>query len=72
MSNETQKADQIAYRFFSKLALVVHAGLPVSAASLLHRCGRGQGGAGVLVVARHDRRRAEALARRAGFSLDWD
>ena len=29
-------------------------------------------GAGVLVVARHDRRRAEALARRAGFSLDWD
>lgn len=57
---------------FPKLALVVHAGLPVSAASLLHRCGRGQGGAGVLVVARHDRRRAEALARRAGFSLDWD
>lgn len=56
---------------FPDLALVIHAGLPISAASLLHRCGRGPVGSGVLVVARHDRRRAEALAGRAGFALDW-
>lgn len=58
---------------FPNLSLVVHAGLPVSAASLLHRSGRrGRSGIAVLVVGRHERRRAEAMAARAGFALDWD
>lgn len=56
------------------IGLVVHAGLPHGAETLVHRNGRaGRGGSAlaVLVVAPAERRRADALARRAGIALDW-
>ncbi len=57
------------------LDLVVHAELPGSAETLLHRSGRtgraGRCGRAVLVVARGEERRARALAARAGLEIDW-
>jgi ATP-dependent RNA helicase DeaD len=54
---------------------VIHAGLPHGAEGLIHRNGRagrnGIPGVAVLVAAPGDRRRAEALARRAALDLDW-
>ncbi len=57
------------------LDLVLHADLPVSAEVLLHRSGRtgraGRAGFAVLVVPWSQRRRAAALAARAGLPVDW-
>lgn len=57
------------------LELVVHADLPASAAALTHRSGRagraGRRGLAVLVVPQAQRRRALALAARAGAALAW-
>jgi ATP-dependent RNA helicase DeaD len=57
------------------IGLVIHAGLPHGAEGLIHRNGRagrnGIPGVAVLVAAPGDRRRAEALARRAALDLDW-
>jgi ATP-dependent RNA helicase DeaD len=57
------------------LDLVLHAELPASAEALLHRSGRtgraGQSGFAVLVVTHSERRRAEALAARAGLTIAW-
>jgi ATP-dependent RNA helicase DeaD len=57
------------------LELVLHADLPGSAELLLHRSGRtgraGRGGLAVLVVTPGERRRAEALASRAGLRISW-
>jgi ATP-dependent RNA helicase DeaD len=57
------------------LELVIHADLPPSEAALVHRSGRtgraGRRGRAVLVVPHPLRRRAEALADRAGLVLAW-
>lgn len=57
------------------LDLVVHADLPAGAAALTHRSGRtgraGGRGLAVLVVPHPQRRRALALAARAGAALAW-
>lgn len=57
------------------LDLVLHAELPGSADVLLHRSGRtgraGRSGLAVLVVTPRERRRAEALAARAGLRIAW-
>jgi ATP-dependent RNA helicase DeaD len=57
------------------LELVLHAELPGSADILLHRSGRtgraGRGGLAVLVVTPAERRRAVALAGRAGLRIAW-
>jgi ATP-dependent RNA helicase DeaD len=55
--------------------LVIHADLPHSVEALKHRSGRtgraGRAGLAVLVVPHPQRRRALALAARAGLALDW-
>jgi ATP-dependent RNA helicase DeaD len=57
------------------LDLVLHADLPMNAEALLHRSGRtgraGRVGYAVLIVPRTQRRRATALAARAGIGIDW-
>ena len=57
------------------LDLVLHAELPGSAEVLLHRSGRtgraGRPGLAVLVATPRERRRAEALAERAGLTIAW-
>ena len=57
------------------LDLVLHAELPGSAETLLHRSGRtgraGRPGLAVLVATHGERRRAQALAARAGLGIDW-
>lgn len=57
------------------LDLVLHADLPASAEALVHRSGRtgraGRSGFAILVVARSQRRRAAALAARAGLGIEW-
>jgi ATP-dependent RNA helicase DeaD len=57
------------------LELVLHADLPVSAEALLHRSGRtgraGGGGLAILIVPKAERRRAAALAARAGLTIEW-
>ena len=57
------------------LDLVLHADLPGSAEILLHRSGRtgraGRSGLAILLVPRAKRRRAEALAARAGLAIEW-
>ncbi len=59
------------------IGLIVHVGLPHGPASLVHRNGRAGRGAGtpagtaVLVVTPAKRRRADALAARAGIALEW-
>lgn len=57
------------------LDLVLHADLPASAEALLHRSGRtgraGGRGLAILIVPRSQRRRAAALAARAGLAIDW-
>lgn len=55
--------------------LVIHAGIPQSPETLLHRCGRtgraGRSGLAILVVGAAERAKAERFARRAGLALEW-
>jgi ATP-dependent RNA helicase DeaD len=57
------------------LGLVLHVGLPSGPEALLHRTGRtgraGNTGLAILVVRPGDRRRAMAMAKRIGRSIDW-
>jgi ATP-dependent RNA helicase DeaD len=57
------------------LGLVVHAGLPSGPEALLHRTGRtgraGNTGLAILMVRPGERRRAIAMAKRIGRSIDW-
>lgn len=57
------------------LELVVHADLPANEVAMTHRSGRtgraGRKGLAVFVVPHPQRRRAEALAGRAGIELHW-